>query len=200
MHKKRQIRTPKYVKIARKEQTERLKQRMSLLTSFLVPFILCFAGGYALYKNVDVFPTFLKGARKGLDTAVSIFPTLVGLLTAVYMLRASGFIDMLGHFLAPALSLMGIPTECAPLILLKPISGSGGLALGSEIMKNAGPDSYAGRVAAVMLGASETSIYTISLYCGHLKISDTRYAIPCALIADLVAFIASAFFVRLIFV
>lgn len=172
---------------------------MTAFTSLIVPFILCAAGGYSLYRNVEVFPTFLVGARKGIDTAISILPTLVGLLTAVYMLRASGFIDMLGYFLAPVLSFVGIPAECAPLVLLKPISGSGGLALGSEIMKTAGANSYVGRVAAVMLGASETSIYTIGVYFGHLKISDTRYAIPSALIADLVAFAASAFFVRIFY-
>lgn len=169
---------------------------MQQLTTLLVPFILFCTGGYALYKKVDVFPTFLRGARQGLETAVSILPTLVGLLAAVYMLRASGFVDIMGRCLAPALGLLGIPAECAPLVLLKPISGGGGLALGSEIMKSFGPDSYAGRVAAVMLGASETSIYTISVYCGHLKISDTRYAVPAALIGDLAAFSAAAFFVR----
>lgn len=122
---------------------------------------------------------------------------MVGLLTAVYMLRASGCIDLMGRALAPILSRLGIPEECAALVLLKPVSGSGGLALGTEIMKRAGVDSYAGRVAAVMLGASETSLYTISLYSGHLGLRDTRYAIPTALVGDLTAFIASAFFVRL---
>ena len=168
------------------------------MTSYIVPLLLALVGVYALYKRVPVFPTFLKGAETGLRTAVGIFPTLVGLLTAVYMLRASGFIDLAGRALAPLLSVLGIPSECAALVLLKPISGSGGLALGSEIMKQAGVDSYAGRVAAVMLGASETSLYTISLYSGHLGLRDTRYAVPAALVGDLVAFAASAWFVRLL--
>lgn len=172
---------------------------MDRLTSVLVPLLLAAAGVYALYKRVEVFPAFIAGAKEGLATAVSILPTMVGMLTAVYMLRASGCIDLMGRALAPVLALLGIPEECAALVLLKPVSGGGGLALGSEIMRQAGVDSYAGRVAAVMLGASETSIYTISLYCGHIGLRRTRYALPAALLGDLAAFAASAFFVRLLF-
>ena len=160
---------------------------MDGLTSAVVPLLLAAAGVYALYNNVDVFPTFLTGAKEGLHTAVGILPTMVGMLTAVYMLRASGCIDLLGQALAPVLTRLGIPAECAAL------------ALGSEVMRQAGPDSYAGRVAAVMLGASETSIYTISLYCSHVGLRRTRYALPAALLGDLAAFTASAFFVRLLF-
>ena len=165
----------------------------------MIPALLAGIGLYALYRKIDVFSTFLVGARKGLDTAVAILPTLVGLLTAVYMMRASGFIDLAGKLLAPVMSLLGIPADCTALALLKPISGGGGLALGSEIIRTCGVDSYAGRVAAVMLGASETSLYTISLYCGHIGIKNTRYAVPAALAGDLTAFVAAAFFVRLFF-
>ena len=164
-----------------------------------MPLLLAFVSLYALYNNVDVFSVFLEGAKKGMRTAVGIAPTLIGLLTAVYMLRASGFIDYAGAWIAPLLERIGIPPDCAALVLLKPVSGGGGLALGSEVIKTAGADSYAGRVAAVMLGASETSLYTISLYAGSLGLKDTRYAVPAALLGDLTAFIASAFFVRLLF-
>ena len=126
-------------------------------------------------------------------------PTIVGLLTAVLMLRASGAIDCLAMLLQPVLHLLRIPSECAALMLLKPVSGGGGLAFGSEIMKTCGVNSYAGRVAAVMLGASETSIYTISLYAGSVNLKDTRYAVPAALIGDLTAFIVSAWMVRVCF-
>ncbi len=142
----------------------------------VVPLLLAFIGVYAVYRGVNVFTVFTDGARKGLQTAVGILPTMVGMLTAVYMLRASGAIDLMSGLLA----------------LLKPISGGGGLALGSELIRSAGADSYVGRVAAVMLGSSETSIYTISLYAGHLGLRETRYAIPAALCADLAAFAASA--------
>ncbi|MDY3619110.1 nucleoside recognition domain-containing protein [Agathobaculum sp.] len=172
---------------------------MHMLQSALVPAMLAAIGIYALYKGVDVFPVFLRGAKNGLKTAVGILPTMVGMLTVVYMLRASGAIDLAAAALAPVLSLFGIPQECAALTLLKPISGGGGLALGSEIMQRCGPDSYAGRVAAVMLGSSETSLYTISVYSGSLGLSKMRYMVAAALCADLTAFAVSAAMVRLFF-
>ena len=169
------------------------------MIDYMIPSLLGFICLYALLQGVDLFPVFVEGARKGLKTTFTIMPTIVGLLTAVLMLRASGAIDWFAAFMEPALQLLGIPTECAALVLLKPVSGGGGLAFGSEIMKTCGVDSYAGRVAAVMLGASETSIYTISLYAGAVELKNTRYAVPAALIGDLTAFIASAWMVRLLF-
>lgn len=166
------------------------------MSAMLIPLILAFVSLYALLQGTDIFPVFLRGVKTGLKTAVDILPTLIALLTAVTMLRASGFIDLAGQILGPVLSAVGIPQDCAALVLLKPLSGSGGLALGSEIMHTCGVDSYAGRVAAVMLGASETSLYTIGIYCGHLKLKRTRYAIPAALLADLTAFIFAAAWVR----
>lgn len=166
------------------------------MNELLVPLILAFVGVYALVRQTDVFPVFLRGAQSGLRTAVGLLPTMIALLTAVSMLRASGFIDFAGHALRPLLVRVGIPEECAALVLLKPLSGSGGLALGRDIMKTCGVDSYAGTVAAVMLGASETSLYTIGIYCGHLQLKRTRYAIPAAAAADLAAFFFAALWVR----
>ena len=156
-------------------------------------------GGNQPVCGVDVFPTFLRGAAVGLKTAVQILPVMVGMLTVVFMLRASGAVDIAASVLAPALRILGIPKECTALTLLKPISGGGGLAMGSEIIRRCGPDSYAGRVAAVMLGASETSLYTISVYSGHLGLNRTRYAVFAALCGDLAAFTASAALVRIYF-
>ena len=107
----------------------------------VVPLLLAFIGVYAVYRGVNVFTVFTDGARKGLQTAVGILPTMVGMLTAVYMLRASGAIDLMSGLLSPAFGLLGIPKECVPLALLKPISGGGGLALGSELIRSAGADS-----------------------------------------------------------
>lgn len=174
-------------------------QKGEIKVSIIMPALLAGIGLYALYRDIEVFSTFLEGAKKGLAMAIGILPTLIGLLTAVYMLRASGFIDLAGRMLSPYMSFLGIPEECTALALLKPVSGGGGLALGSEIIRLHGVDSYPGRVAAVMLGASETSLYTISVYSGHLGIKNTRYAMPAALAGDLAAFVAAAFFVRLFF-
>lgn len=172
---------------------------MQILQNAFIPALLAGVGLYALYKGVDVFPTFLRGAKNGLKTAAGILPTMVGMLTVVYMLRASGAIDFATAALAPLFGVLGIPKDCAALVLLKPISGGGGLALGSEIMQRCGPDSYVGRVAAVMLGASETSLYTLSVYSGHLGIGKIRYAVLAALCADVTAFAVSAAMVRLYF-
>ena len=168
------------------------------VADLVVPVILCFVACFALRRRVDVYGALTKGAEEGLTVLVRILPSLVGLLTAVYMFRASGAMEYLARFLSPLLGLLGIPSECAPLLFIRPISGSGALAVGSEIMREYGVDSYVGRVAAVMLGSSETTFYTIALYYGSAGITKTRYTIPAALCADLVMFWASAFAVRLL--
>ena len=168
------------------------------ISDLVVPVILCFVACFALRRRVDVYGALTKGAEEGLTVLLRILPSLVGLLTAVYMFRASGAMEYLARFLSPLLHLLGIPSECAPLLFIRPISGSGALAVGSEIMREYGVDSYIARVAAVMLGSSETTFYTIALYYGSAGITKTRYTIPAALCADLVMFWASAFAVRLL--
>jgi len=168
------------------------------LTTLVVPVILCFTACFAMRRRVDVYSALTKGAEEGLTVLLHILPSLIGLLTAVSMFRASGAMEFLGTLLAPALHTLGIPAETAPLLFIRPISGSGALAVGSEIMETYGPDSYVGRVAAVMLGSSETTFYTIAIYYGSAGIVKTRYTIPAALCADLVMFWASAFAVRLL--
>lgn len=166
------------------------------MSALLVPAILALVGLIALGRGCAVFPVFLRGAEKGIQTAFRLMPTLIALLTAVAMLRTSGVVDLAGAALQPLLNRLGIPAECGTLMLLKPLSGSGGLALGREIMRACGVDSTAGRTAAVMLGASETSLYTISVYSGHLGLKKTRYIIPAAMVADLAAFASAAWFVQ----
>ena len=169
------------------------------LSELVVPVLLCFTACYALGKRVDVYTALTRGAEEGLNVLVHILPSLIALLTAVYMFRASGAMEYLGALLAPALERVGIPPEVAPLLFIRPISGSGALAVGSELMATYGPDSYIGRVAAVMLGSSETTFYTIAVYFGATGIRDTRYAIPAALCADLCGFVAASWAVRLFF-
>ncbi len=168
------------------------------LSTLVVPVILCFTACFAMRRRVDVYSALTKGAEEGLTVLLHILPSLIGLLTAVYMFRASGAMEFLAALLSPALEKLGIPPETAPLLFIRPISGSGALAVGSEIMETYGADSYIGRVAAVMLGSSETTFYTIAIYYGSAGIVKTRYTIPAALCADLVMFWASAFAVRLL--
>ena len=169
------------------------------LSSLLVPVLLSVTAAVGLGRGVNVYDTLVDGAREGLSVSVKILPSLVGLLTAVYMFRASGAMDFLGQLLAPVLELAGIPPETAALLFIRPVSGGGALAVGSDLIAQYGPDSYIGRVAAVMLGSTETTFYTIAVYFGSAGIRKTRYAVPAALAADLTGFIAAAFAVRLFF-
>jgi len=165
----------------------------------LVPALLAFTALFALGKKVNVYQALTRGAEEGLRTSVQILPALVGLMTAVYMLRASGAMAYMGRIVSPLLRLLGIPPETAALLFIRPVSGSGALAVGSEIMSQYGPDSYIGRVAAVMLGSTETTFYTVAVYFGSAGIHRTRHAIPAALIADLTGFAVAALAVRLLF-
>ena len=170
-----------------------------MFVTMLVPFIL---GGVALLgmaRGVDVYSALLAGAEEGLGVLIRIVPTLVGLLTAVYMLRASGALELAAQALAPVLSALGIPPETVALLLVRPVSGSAALGVGAELISTYGPDSLVGRTAAVMLGSTETTFYTVAVYFGAAGIVKTRYAIPAALCADLAGFIGAAWAVRVIF-
>ena len=164
-----------------------------------MPFIFISILGYALFKKVRVFDVFLSGASNGLRSAVSILPALVGLICAISMLRASGALDFLGTLLSPLLSKIGMPPDVLPLALLKPVSGSGALAMVKDIFDANGPDSFAGKVASVMLGSSETTFYTLAVYYGAVKIKDSRYTVSAAVIADLVGVFAAVFLCGMIY-
>ena len=169
------------------------------LSSLVVPVLLAAVAVYGAGKRVDVYGALTHGAEEGLTVLLRIIPALVGLLTAVGMFRASGAMEWLSSLCAPVLSWLGIPPETTPLMLIRPVSGSGALAVATDLMTSCGPDSYAGRVAAVMLGSTETTFYTIAIYFGSAGIHRTRHTIPAAITADLTGFIASAFAVRLFF-
>ena len=168
-------------------------------SAYLVPLLLAFTALFGMGRRVNVYDALTRGAEEGLTILLRILPSLVGLMTAVYMLRASGVMELLEGLLAPVLVRQGIPPETAAMLFIRPVSGSGALAIGSELMAAHGPDSYIGRVTAVMLGSTETTFYTIAVYFGSAGIHRTRYAIPAALIADLTGFAAAAFAVRLLF-
>ncbi|SMC53856.1 spore maturation protein [Papillibacter cinnamivorans] len=172
---------------------------MNTVSSLLVPVIIGFTAVYALSRKVDVFSALVRGAGEGLTVMMKIFPALIGLLTAVYMFRASGAMDLMAQVLSPLLGALGIPPETVGLMLVRPISGSGALAVGAELMSSYGPDSTVGRTAAVMLGSTETTFYTIAIYLGSAGVTKTRYTIPAALTADLTGFIVAAASVRLFF-
>ena len=169
------------------------------VTSLLIPLLLAAVAIWGLRQRVDIYTALTDGAADGLRVLLRIFPNLVALLTAVYMFRASGALDWLTALLAPMLTAIGIPPETTPLLVIRPLSGSGALAAGSELMETYGADSAIGRTAAVMLGCTETTFYTIAVYFGAAGIKKLRYTIPAALTADFVGFLAAAWCVRFFF-
>jgi spore maturation protein B len=169
------------------------------MLDYLVPLLLLTASVLALRRKENTYDLLLSGAADGLKLLLSITPALIFLLTAVSMLRASGAVELISSLLAPVFGFFGIPPETAILILVRPLSGSAALAVGADLMAEYGPDSLIGRTAAVMLGSTETTFYTISVYFGAAGIKKTRYTIPAALIADFTGFLVASLTVKLFF-
>lgn len=163
------------------------------MIDYIVPLILLLATAFALRKKENAYNLLLTGGAEGLQLLITLVPALVMLLTAVSMLRASGAMEVLGNWLSPVFSFFGIPPETALLVLVRPISGSAALGVGAELMAEYGPDSLVGRTAAIMLGSTETTFYTISVYFGAAGIQRTRYTLLAALLADFVGFFMASF-------
>lgn len=169
------------------------------MAEYIVPLILSITALAALHKKENAYDILTGGAREGFKMLLTIAPSLVVLLSAVGMLRESDALEALSRLLSPALEFLGIPAETVLLLLVRPISGSAALAIGAELIAAHGPDSLIGRTAAVMLGSTETTFYTISVYFGSWGITKTRYAVPAALIADFTGFLVASWTVRLFF-
>lgn len=169
------------------------------MADYIVPVLLFLTAAIALGKRESPYDLMLSGAAEGLKLVISIIPPLVLLLTAVSMLRSSGGIEILSRFFAPVFSFFGIPPETAILVLVRPLSGSAALAVGAELMAEHGVDSLVGRTVAVMLGSTETTFYTISVYFGAAGIKKTRYTVFAALLADLTGFVMAALTTRIFF-
>ena len=165
-------------------------------SDWVVPVLLAGTAVYALFRKEDVFDALRVGAADGLTVVWRIAPSLVALLSVVYMFRASGVLELLTKWLTPVLTALGVPPETAAILLVRPLSGSGALAVASELMDTYGVDSHIGRTAAVMLGCTETTFYTIAVYFGAAGIKRSRYTVPAALTADLMGFVAAAWCVR----
>ena len=163
---------------------------------YIIPLLLAATALISLRKQENAYDCLINGASDGLKLMAHIAPSLINLLSAVGMLRSSGALEALASLLSPLLGALGIPPETVILMLIRPISGSAALAVGAELMMTHGPDSLVGRTAAVMLGSTETTFYTLSVYFGACGIKKTRYALPAALIADLTGFLTASWTVR----
>ena len=169
------------------------------MTDYLVPLLLFFSAALALRKKENAYSILIDGGTEGLKLLISIVPALVLLLTSVSMLKASGAVDLFSQAVAPFFAFLGIPPETAMLVLVRPLSGSAALAVGADLMATYGVDSPVGRTAAVMLGSTETTFYTISVYFSAAGVQKTRYAIPAALFADFVGFCMASWTVQILY-
>lgn len=170
------------------------------LSSYILPIFIGLILIVGLIKHVDVFGEFIDGAKENLKVGVDILPTLIALMTAIGMFKASGAVELITTAVSPLINTLGFPAECVALALIRPISGSGALAVYESILNDCGPDGFAGRVASVMLGSTETTFYTIAVYYSVTKIKKTRHTLLCSLSGDLTGFIFSALLVRMFFV
>lgn len=169
------------------------------MIDYIVPALLLVVSVLALHKKENTYDLLLTGAAEGLKLLLTLVPALIMLLTAVTMLRSSGAIGLISRYLSPVFEFFGIPPETAILVLIRPISGSAALAVGADLMAQYGVDSTVGRTAAIMLGSTETTFYTISVYFGAAGIKKTRYTIPAALIADFTGFLVASLTARIFF-
>ena len=176
-----------------------MKAILDVLSTWAIPLLLAGIPLVALARGVKVYPVFLEGAKGGFETAVRIVPPLVAIFVALGMLRASGALDLLASALAPLTAAVGLPASVLPLVLVRPLSGGAALGVVGDVLRADGPDSYAGRLASVMAGSTETTFYVLAVYFGAAGVTRYRHAVPAALLADLAGFAAAIVVVRFVF-
>ena len=176
-----------------------LRSTLDLLSVFIIPMIIIGFPLYGLYKRVSVYEEFVVGAKEGFQVAVNIIPYLVAILFAVAMFRASGAMDFFVEALRPLLTPLGWPPEVLPMVITRPLTGSGSAGIMLDLIGRYGEDSIIVKTAATMFGSTETTFYVIAVYFGAVNIRKTRHAIPAGLIADGAAMIFAVYVVRWLF-
>lgn len=164
---------------------------INYLSTIILPIIVLVIVSFGISEKINVYDTFLNGAKSGMKTVIKLYPTLLGIFIAVGLLRVSGVLDFIIKFISPFISIFKIPTEIMPLAILRPISGSASMGVATDIMSNYGVDSKIGLIASVIMGSTETTLYTIAVYTSSVKIKKTRYILIASLIADLVGILVS---------
>lgn len=171
---------------------------MNLISSCVIPVMIVGIIVFGLAKRTNVYDSFIDGAKSGLESTIQIAAPLVGLLVGISALRGSGALDIMARLLAPITDYLGIPPDVLPLALLRPVSGSGSVAIVNDIFKNCGPDSLAGKISSVMMGSTETTFYTIAVYFGAVGIKNVRHTVKSALVADLTGMVMAVIVVRIL--
>lgn len=169
------------------------------MINYFIPIVVIIIIIYGIYKKVDIFDTFLIGVKEGMKTSINLFPTIFAMIIAINVLVNSGVITNISNLLSNIFNKINFPVEVLPLAILRPISGSSSLAILSDILSRYGPDSFIGRVASVMQGSTDTTIYIISMYFASVGVKKIKYSLIVGLIADLISVILSVVLVRLFF-
>lgn len=172
---------------------------MQIISLWALPAILILILTMGLCKKVPLYETFTDGAKDGFKVAVNIIPYLVAIIVGISMFRASGIIEMISNICSPILSYFNVPAETIPVMIVRPLSGSAALGVFSDIAHNLGPDAYATKLAAVMIGSSETTFYVLAVYFGAVGISKLRYALIVGLLADAISILAAIAVCNLMF-
>lgn len=171
---------------------------MSFISTLAVPLMITGIVAYGLFRKINVYDSFVDGAKTGMENMLQIVAPLVGLIMGISMFRASGAMDILAQILKPVTDFLHMPSEVLPLALLRPVSGSGSIAIVNDIFSEYGPDSVQGKIASVMMGSTETTFYTVAVYFGAIGIKNIRHTVKSALLADMTGMICAVFLVYLL--
>lgn len=171
---------------------------ISYISLVAMPLIILVIIIFAVKEKKDTFDLFIEGAKEGAEITLKIFPTLIGIFFSIGLLRNSGIMELIIKILNPITTLINFPSEIIPLALIRPISGSGAIGIATDIMKNSGVDSYIGKVASVIMGSTETTVYTIAVYTAGLKVKIDKEVLIAALFADAVGIVCSVIFCRIL--
>lgn len=169
------------------------------ISAWAIPVIIVFIPLFAAARKVPVYESFVDGAKDGFQTAVSIIPSLVGMMVAISVFRSSGALDLIIGFIRPLLDRIGVPSEVLPLAILRPITGAGSLAFTTDLIRQFGPDSLIGRIASTIQGSTDTTLYVLTVYFGAVGIRKAGYALKVGLFSDIIGFISSVVVCYLIF-
>lgn len=172
---------------------------ISLISLWMIPSLIGFILLYGTFKKVPTYESFVEGGKEGIQIAFSIIPYLVGMLVSISIFRASGALEYFMSFLKPVLDFIGVPSEVAPLAIIRPISGNAALGMTSDLIATYGPDSFIGRLASVIQGSTDTTLYVLTVYFGAVGVKKMGDALKVGLLADLVGFIAAIVVVTLMF-
>lgn len=172
---------------------------LTYLSDYIIPFVFFYIIGLGLISRINIYDEFIKGAKDGFKVILDIMPTLIGLMVATGILRASGALDLLSGLLEPVTNILHFPSELVPLVLVKMFSSSAANSLILDIFKEFGPDSYLGRLASIIMSSTETIFYTMAVYFMAAGVKKSRYTLAGALVATITGVIASIIVTKLVF-